>query len=742
MAATGRGEGGEEGAGTDPKVITARQARLERLTVPLGQSTAEGAVSGLGRLRAVFDAIQAPHPPTDPVGGRLSKFYDAWSSITRDGWVLQIIRDGYKLEFSEPPPAKGSRRPTPLPADPTQAALLRKELQSLITKEAVVGVKELPADFFMATFFLAPKKGGKWRPIINLKPLNRFIKPTHFRMETIRYILPLLRRGEWATSIDLSDAYLHIPIHPEHRKFLMFELEGKFYKFQALPFGLSTAPRVFTRVARVVGAHLRRMGINIFMYLDDWLIVAGSESLAARDTQRVLDVTQSLGWIVNREKSDLTPSQRPVFLGTILDFRTTRARPTNERVQAVQAGGKLLLSRSSSTAHAWLVFLGYLASLVDIVPWCRFHMRDLQIHLLKHFVPSSQNLSVRVPLTESVRPHIQWWCDPAHLSTGVKFNPGPPSLTISTDASLMGWGAHSGSLQVAGTWSGPWLKRHINILELEAVRRALLHFQNLALSQRVLVRTDNTTVVAYINRQGGTHSIPLWTLTKTLLLWCQQRDITLKAVHLPGKLNTIADLLSRLSTSPTEWSLHPEVTRKIWQAFGTPDVDLFASIHNFKLPIFCALTPHDRVWRVDSLSFAWNGFVGYAFPPVTLVPQVLEKCVNDAVPYLILVAPLWPSQVWFPQLLGLLTDVPRVLPVRADLLRMPLSGKLHPGVDNLRLTVWPLSANPCARRVFRKRLRTWRPVSEGTLPWLCIREESEYLATGAPRERFLRPLRL
>ena len=80
--------------------------------------------------------------------------------------------------------------------------------------------------------------------------------------------------GAWATSIDLTDAYLHIPVHPEHRKFLTFQYRGQSLVFRALPFGLFTAPRVFTRVTRVLADHLRRLGVQILMYLDDWLVVA------------------------------------------------------------------------------------------------------------------------------------------------------------------------------------------------------------------------------------------------------------------------------------------------------------------------------------------------------------------------------------------------------------------------------------------------------------------------------------
>ena len=71
----------------------------------------------------------------------------------------------------------------------------------------------------------------------------------------------------------------------------------------------------------------------------------------------------------------------------------------------------------------------------------------------------------------------------------------------------------------------------------------------------MLLKTDNTTLVAYLNRQGGTRSRQMWELTKTALMWCRNHGVSVRAIHLPGKANTIADTLSRLKDSPTEWSL-------------------------------------------------------------------------------------------------------------------------------------------------------------------------------------------
>ena len=253
-----------------------------------------------------------------------------------------------------------------------------------------------------------------------------------------------------------------------------------------------------------------------------------------------------------------------------------------------------------------------------------------------------------------------------------------------------------------------------------------------------MLKTDNTTVVAYLNRQGGTRSRQMWELTKVTLMWCRNHGVSVRAIHLPGKANTIADTLSRLRDSPTEWSLPLAVTESMWTRFGRPEVDLFASPWNNKLPTFCALTPHAKVWHVDAFALDWRDLVAYAFPPLALVSRVLAKVQADGCRFCLLVAPFWPGQPWFPVLTRLLYDVPGLLPGRRDLLTIPGTGRTHHNPALLRLTVWPLSANPYLRRVFRRRLRTSPPIFADSPLWTCIRDDSESSTPGALAVRFLR----
>ena len=150
---------------------------------------------------------------------------------------------------------------------------------------------------------------------------------TSFGDSTLAKFLPLSEDDEallkaeglqsirWAISIDLRDAYFHVAVAPEHTRYLHFAYNGRAFEFLVLPFGLSTAPRVFTRIVRVIEAFLTIQGVDMHQYLDDWLMKNQSKSLVEHHRDLTLLWVNKLGFLVNEGKSQLIPTQaRPSWV--------------------------------------------------------------------------------------------------------------------------------------------------------------------------------------------------------------------------------------------------------------------------------------------------------------------------------------------------------------------------------------------------------------------------------------------
>jgi len=316
-----------------------------------------------------------------------------------------------------------------------------------------------------------------------------------------------------------------------------------------------------------------------------------------------------------------------------------------------------------------------------------------------------------VPMSELIRDKLSWWTKPYNLTEGVVFPAPPPTHVITTDASKWGWGGHMGELRFAGRWSTVEASSHINLLELWAVVRTFHALQELITGKKVLVQSDNSTVVAYLNKQGGTRSPTLCLHTLQFLEWCQQRRISVQASHIAGVENILADDLSRGRLgSPTEWTLNPQVVQRLFQKVFHPSIDLFAAASNHQLPVYCARLRDHQAYAVDALSISWGGVTAYAFPPISLLARVVSKIADEDCNVL-LIAPFWPRQLWFRPLVDLLMGVPQLLPPSPDLLRMPGSrGMVNRDVAHLQLTAWPLSGNVARRTAFLSGLRNSSPV--------------------------------
>ena len=275
---------------------------------------------------------------------------------------------GWKWVTNKPPSFRQFRqRPTPILVDYVSDLLSRKV------------VKKVKSIRFQGRLFHVPKRDSdKLRVILDLSRLNKFIQCDKFRMLTISEVRTLLPRGAVTTSIDFTDAFYHVPIARHPSSFLGFKLGRQAYCFRAMPFGLNIAPRAFTKLADVVVQALRDQGISVAAYLDDWIIWAPSVEECLEATRKVIHFVQKLGFLVNFEKSRLTPASIFEWIGLHWNLTKHTLSLPKSKCKQVAKATRQFLSRPQSTRRAQERVLGSLqfASITD--PMLKVRLKDVK----------------------------------------------------------------------------------------------------------------------------------------------------------------------------------------------------------------------------------------------------------------------------------------------------------------------------------------------------------------------------
>ena len=573
----------------------------------------------------------------------------------------------------------------------------------MIEKGAIQAVAPCKGEF-ISTLFLVPKKSGGFRPVINLKPLNQFVEKIHFKMENIQTAIESLNYGDYMVSLDLKDAYFSVPIFPPHRKYLRFLWNNIRYEFTCLPFGYSLAPRVFTKIFKPILASLRFKGIRLIIFIDDILIIAESITVCKQHLRMVRELLESLGFIINVNKSSLIPSTRITFLGFELDSIAMKVfLPQGKVLKIIQACDQLR-EMDNPTLRQIAHVTGLIVSAFPAIRYLQLHYRSIE-SCKSEPISLGQDYDDHVVLDEQAKDDLLW------VSVNImRFNGKPvsePSIDvyIGSDASLSGWGATCLNQNSGGRWTSSESSQHINYLELLAAFFALQSFVSHRRSIHVRIQLDSSSAVAYINNMGGIKSNLLNSLSVEIWSWCIARDIWLSAQHIPGVQNARADFQSRVFSDDLEWSLHPSIFQRIVGFTYTPNVDLFASRLNHKVHSYVSWHPDPRAVATDAFAISWSNQKCYAFPPFSLIPRVLSKIQRDKASVL-LIAPVWPTQGWYPTLLQLLVEQPILLPRWNNLLVLPHNKQLHPLRNKLLLAAWTVSGDPLQAEVFLNKQST------------------------------------
>ena len=576
---------------------------------------------------------------------------------------------------------------------------MNSEIDSLLTAGVVEKTTPEPGEF-ISPIFPRTKKDGSLRVIINLKKLNPFVTYAHFKMDNKNMAARLMTQNCYMASVDLRQAYYMIPMAAEHRKFLKFHWNNELLQFTALPNGLACAPRQFTKLMKPVFAKLRQEGHNCLGYIDDSFIVGLDKFSCESAVQRMVQIIQELGFIIHPVKSVLSPVQRLTFLGFIFDSVNMTVELTPDKKEIIKKACTVILNLTKPSIQVVSELLGLMVAYNEGVELGPLHYRDLERDKIRGLKLSRGNYNAHMQISSGGVLDIEWWLNNVDTATKAVWR-DVPSIVVTTDASKKGWGAVMMGQEAAGQWSlDESEQQHINVLELKAGLFGLKSLCKNMKDTAIMLRMDNSTAVAYVNKMGGSKSEACDFVAKEIWSWGIEINIWLTASHIPGINNSIADGLSRGESTNKEWSLDENTFKKLSNLWDSLDIDLFASRLNHKLPVYASWSPDPDAAFIDAFSINWAQFYFYAFPPFSLVDRCLQKIVLERATG-VLIVPLWPTRPWWAQLHQLLVDQPRRIPAAAKKLRQPTTGQNHP-VGSLQLLACKLSGKPCSGRNYPK----------------------------------------
>jgi hypothetical protein len=654
-----------------------------------------------------------------PLPSRLRLRFKQWRRITDDPVVLSIVLRGLKVLLVSPPQVAHS---SPL----YRGSLAhQKDLKRQISEWLEQGVIEESCSGrdILSLLFPVPKANGKLRWCLDLRRVNQWTRSPRIRLPGVKSTRRLLPRGAWFCRLDLTSAYQHVSMHRLSRRLLAFGALNRRFRFVALPFGLVSAPAFFTRLLRPVAAWLRRRGVCLVRYLDDFLIWGRSRAEANRFRALTENLLTSLGFLINEEKSVREATQRIEFLGFNWHSRSMRVFLPPRKVSELQRLARRVELRHRHhqlTNRLLATLLGKIVATLPVIVETNFRRHALQRTLQYGLRTSSDNWDAPVSLSATALRDCRWWQSMAAWRAarrGRPWRPTQPAFTVTTDASGTGLGGTMTGLptnqilSARAEWSPAFLRTapSSNLREATAVTKLLLRWaHHVPSGSTVLVRSDNSATVSAINRMGS-RSTRIGRALEPLFRWALRSRVALTAAHIPGRFNTWADRLSRWTELSHEWGVTPSTLS--WLAHRWPEIDsltldLFASAEHHLLPRFVTLRWCPEATATDAFSLsleAWAQECPLIVPPIGLIDSIVGRLLDSEPPLVLLVTPSWPTASWWPILMQMAACARNSVELPPAMIRpAPHGASVMRRGPTPRMTAWLL-------RPQLLRSQIWRP---------------------------------
>lgn len=581
------------------------------------------------------------------VKGRLKNCIQFWIDIGAPSFIIETITSGYILPFYSNPISIGL--PNNLSAL-NNSEFVCTAIQDLLIKNLIAECSTAP--FVVNPLTVSVQSNGKKRLILDLREINKHLWKQSVKFEDMRTAKLYIKNNAFLFKYDIHSAYHHLDIFETHTKYLGFSWnfggKTRYFKFLVLPFGLSSACYIFTKLTRPLVKKWRGEGKQIVMYLDDGLGVNSNETLCNDMAIQVkADLIQS-GFVPKVEKSLWTPTKALIWLGTDIDTEKGIFQIPEKRLQ------KIILTISkidNCLSKKNKVHVRKVASLVGQIISTSMVVGDI-VYLMTKYLTIDINRALswnsNIDLSDDSLDQIYFWRQNLHEVNIKYFNHDVSCQRIVySDASNTGYGGYSveNPFSIAhGMWSDIEKTNSSTWKELTAVKKVFLSLLTQLSGKNLKWFTDNQNVVSIVSK-GSTKTV-LQALALDIFRICLKYNVNLEMVWIPRLENEKADYLSRI-VDLDDWGISAYIFDLIESLWGPHEIDWFASDDNFKLTVF-----YSRFWNVystgmDAFRVDWRGVNGLFVPPVSLIPRVLVY-MRQCKAFGTLILPYWPSASFWP----------------------------------------------------------------------------------------------
>lgn len=584
------------------------------------------------------------------VRGRLRSHISAWQAIGPTEPILSIIAEGYKLPLLSIPDSvvlKNNRSAL------NNCTFVTQALDDLLGSQCISIVSSQP--WVVNPLSVSIRDEGKKRLVLDLRHVNPHLFKYKFKCEDVHTAKNLLGEGYYLYTFDIKSAYHHVEIFPIHRTYLGFQwhYKGKmtYFVFNVLPFGLSTAPYVFTKLLKPVVSHWRSSGKKVCMFLDDGLGGNFPLESASVDAKEVEEDLCKLGFVLSDSKCSWEPEQIQTWLGHIFNMAENRLYVTESRIAKLRASLSVILANPYSvTARQLAHVTGCIISMSQgIGSSVYLHTRHMHFAIEITCCKSWDSI---VPCSTKLIEELSFWdTHVMHLNGQKLFDQAEAfHSVVYSDASEQGYGGYiiSGkqNLVCQGQWEVEESTKSSTWRELKAVHNMLLSVGSALKGHKVQWHTDNQNVVRLMAR--GSMKPDLHTVVEDIVYMCTKHHVVIFPVWVPREENQLADYLSKL-TDVDDWGIHPCIFQWINNMWGPFTVDRFASWYNAKCVRF-----NSRFWNpgceaVDAFAQDWVGENNWVVPPPSQIVRTwrhFQTCKAKGV----LIVPLWKGAAFWPGL--------------------------------------------------------------------------------------------